>query len=44
MTSRPTCDYCGEPVHMDRNHFWVGDDETSDCSHNPDGHVVEGSK
>ena len=37
------CDHCGADVHMDRNGWWVGPDNTSDCAANDRGHEVEGS-
>lgn len=39
----PDCDHCGEPVRLDRNGFWVGEDETSDCRASEQGHEVDGS-
>lgn len=38
-----TCDHCRQPVHPDRNGYYVGDDETSDCPAGGDGHEVDGS-
>lgn len=37
-----TCDHCEQEVHLDRNGFWVGDDDTSDCPRSDAGHQVEG--
>jgi hypothetical protein len=36
------CDHCGGIVHPDRNGWWAGDDETSDCDGNESGHEVKG--
>lgn len=38
-----TCDHCRQPVHQDRNGYWVGKDETSDCPDNERGHMVNGN-
>ena len=37
-----TCDSCGEELRPDRNGWWVGADETSDCPKSDDGHTVDG--
>jgi hypothetical protein len=37
-----TCDHCRQPMHHDSNGYWVGDDNTSDCPENMDGHTVNG--
>lgn len=42
-SSKPTvCDHCDEAVHRDENGWWVGADETSDCTDNDTGHEVDG--
>ena len=41
--SEPNCEHCDRPVDKDSNGWWVGDDETSDCPENPQGHTVNGS-
>jgi len=38
----PDCDHCGEPVRLDSNGFWVGEDGTSDCPSSSRGHEVDG--
>lgn len=37
------CDHCELPVHLDRNGYWAGPDNTSDCRLHPNGHTVNGS-
>lgn len=36
------CDHCGEPLSVDANGYYVGDDGTSDCRVSDDGHTVDG--
>lgn len=36
------CDSCQEALHRDRNGYFVGSDETSDCPQNDRGHTWEG--
>lgn len=43
MSREPVqCDHCRQPVHADRNGWWVGADETSECDSNAEGHEVDG--
>lgn len=35
------CDHCKQPVSLDRNGWFVGDDATSDCPADPRGHEVD---
>lgn len=37
------CDHCRDLVRRDRNGFWVGEDETSDCAAHESGHMVGGA-
>jgi len=36
------CDSCKEELHLDENGFFVGKDNTSDCSADPLGHLWNG--
>ncbi|QFP95389.1 hypothetical protein SEA_YUUY_61 [Microbacterium phage YuuY] len=36
------CDHCEEELHTDRNGYFVGRDNTSDCAEDPNGHTWEG--
>jgi hypothetical protein len=38
-----TCDHCHGMVTGDRNGWWVGQDDTSDCPASPRGHEVDGT-
>ena len=39
-----TCDHCGEELHRDSNGYFVGKDETSDCSMTAAGHRYNGKE
>lgn len=36
------CDHCGQPVRVDVNGWYVGEDQTSDCPDSERGHEVDG--
>lgn len=37
------CDHCDLPLTVDRNGYWVGPDETSDCPADDRGHEYLGT-
>lgn len=38
------CDRCHQQLHRDINGYWCGDDDTAECSVDPNGHTVEGKQ
>ena len=38
-----SCDHCKQRVWRDVNGYWVGEDDTSECPANNNGHMVDGS-
>lgn len=38
------CDHCEQEIHLDRNGYFVGSDETSECPVDESGHTWEGRK